>query len=395
MLGQAAWGWYGLAQAAAASAVLVVWIAWRAQRAGHLLRTFLAALAPFLCLLAGIWWLSQPYREAAGRYPEFTRTDTEIRYYSADLKHFLEGGAYRLQWGDLAGTAPAGEARFEGRDRIVLNPGWVALAVAVVAWFGRRRLPRRLATCGGLLCLIGGLGLLLAFGDSVGLPGSGRRIPLLLGLLQEWLSPLRAFRTVWRFSFLATVAVAWWAAAGMELLLAGNRGVRLRRLAAVVLFLLLGLESLPAPVPPVRLLAGGGPAQDDPLAGAPAGAVLTLPAPANEFSEDRTEARWLHRALSHGHPVTGGVSGWVPPWTRSLRARLVACEAGEVPAGPLLAELATAGVRYVELAELPDDPRVPRWRGLLADLGHEASRSAAGFTLYLLTLPRDGSGDSP
>ena len=116
----------------------------------------------------------------------------------------------------------------------------------------------------------------------------------------------------------------------------------------------------------------------------PAGAVLTLPAPPDEYGEDLVEAYWLHRSLSHGHPVTGGASGWVPPYTRRLRERLALCVEGRGDLVSLWNELHTLGVRYVEVQDANDAQREQTWRRLLLEHGFRPTPSAPGYTLYLL-----------
>jgi hypothetical protein len=82
------------------------------------------------------------------------------------------------------------------------------------------------------------------------------------------------------------------------------------------------------------------------------GPVLTLPAPAREYDEDRTEALWLIRSLTTGQPVTGGASGWVPPEVRTLRTRLLDCEEGRADASTILTEMRAKGIFWAEIALL-------------------------------------------
>jgi hypothetical protein len=129
----------------------------------------------------------------------------------------------------------------------------------------------------------------------------------------------------------------------------------------------------------------------DPLAAEPPGAVLTLPAPATEQQEDRTEARWLLRALSHGHPVTGGVTGWVPPRTVALRERLERVLVGAEEVEAVIDDLRAQGVRYVELATADVEAGLPRaaarWRAILAAAGYPESAwrpSVSGYEYLVL-----------
>jgi hypothetical protein len=205
------------------------------------------------------------------------------------------------------------------------------------------------------------VGFVLAFGESVGLPGTDRRLPLPLEGLRTVAPPFQAFRGAWRFSWLLVVAVAWWAAVGVEGLVAARR-----RILGAACIALLTLVSLPGGVPAREVALTGRPVKS---AEAPPGAVATLPAPRDEYAEDVTEALWLARALAIQRPVTGGATGWVPPEIVALRSRLEACEEGrEDPAG-VIAEWRAAGIRTVEIALRPDDPRVAFWRGVLASEG--------------------------
>jgi len=380
MVWQGAWGWYGTAHAAFASLTVLVIEGWRGRRIGLTRRLLLRLVGPILLAGMGIWALATPYIATGKKYSDFERSDGEIRYYSADLKHFLNPGAYRLE-GKLRQKPPVtGTEATMGTSRTVLHPGWLALILAVVGWFGRRKLTPHQQTTGRIMIAVGLVGLVLAFGDSVGLPGSGRRLPLPLGILQDVIQPLRALRTVWRFSFLFTLAVAWWSAAGGQVLWhwRGRRGAGL----AVGLLGLLLVESWPVAVPTVDIPVWGRQGSADPLAGLPAGAVLTLPAPPDEYAEDLTEATWLHRSLSHRHPVTGGVSGWVPPATRELRSRLAACAAGSLEFDTVWAELQAGGVRYIEIAESADADRGGTWRRVLAQHGLVVRPSVPGFIYH-------------
>lgn len=380
MVWQGAWGWYGTAHAAFASLTVLSIQAWRCQRAGHSLRLLGRLVGPVLLAALGIWALAAPYITTAKKYSDYERSDAEIRYYSADLKNFLNPGHHRLEWKLRQETQSCATELMPGISRTVLHPGWLATILAVVGWFGRRKLTPHQQATGRIMIAVGLVGLVLAFGDSVGLPGSDRRLPLPLGIMQDLIQPLRALRTVWRFSFLFTLAVAWWSAAGGQVLWhwRGRRGAGM----AVGLLGLLLLESWPVAVPSVDIPVWGRPDSPDPLAGLPAGAVLTLPAPPDEYAEDLTEATWLHRSLSHGHRVTGGVSGWVPPVTRELRIRLAACVAGSLGFDNVWAELQAAGVHYIEIAEDADADRGGTWRRLLARHGLVTRPSVSGFVYH-------------
>jgi len=374
LVAQAALGWYGFAFALLA--VVVVSMGWCARRVCDLRWGLLvAAVLPLLALLIGVWLLAAPHLNIARQESDFTRHLSEVRWYSADVKHLLNLGAYRNGPDDWTGDAPDDLVRHQGIDRQALHPGWVALILAVLGFVTRKRLSAVQREWGLLLLLAGLAGMILAFGDSVGLPGTDKRALLPLGWLQNILEPARAYRAAWRFSFLFTLAVAWWGAMGWHRLveLSGAKG---RILAHGALVLLL-LESLPAGVPTLALddqsLARPVPSRTE--------AVLTLPAPLNEYAEDHREARWLWRALNTGRPVTGGVTGWVPPGSRDLRRELAACEQGTGNVDDLFAHLAGTGITRVEMFADDDDPRLAYWRTTLRQAVGE-SRTEDGVEIF-------------
>jgi hypothetical protein len=121
-------------------------------------------------------------------------------------------------------------------------------------------------------------------------------------------------------------------------------------------------------------------------ASTPSGAILTLPAPPTEQEEDAIETRWLHRSLATGRPVTGGVSGWVPPATRETRASLAACETGDADPLAVLAELRAQGVVGVEMSVGASEPaRVAFWDEVLTRAGYHGVDTAPGYRFYRLS----------
>ncbi len=231
---------------------------------------------------------------------------------------------------------------------------------------------------------MGTVGLVFSFGDSVGVPGTAARLPLPLDLVRELVPPFKAFRGAWRFSWLMVVAVSWWSAVGMEQLLAKySQGAR-RWLAPLSPLVLLFLLSLPAAVPGLKVPLDGRPG----LTVSQRSAVLTLPAPATEYDEDRTEALWLARTLTTGQPVTGGATGWVPPEIRELRTSLLHCEEGKTKATDLLAEMKKQGIVWAEIALRPgDQKRIGFWRDALREAGavRDDVWPQAGYEMYRLS----------
>jgi len=211
---------------------------------------------------------------------------------------------------------------------------------------------------------MGLVGLILAFGDSVGLPGTDKRFPLPLEWLRTVIPPFKAFRGAWRFSWLFVIAVAWWSAVGVEGLV--KRPGLIGRLVPALVSLLI-LVSLPAAVPALKV----------PLEGRAVlplipqtGPVVTLPAPATEYVEDVTEALWIARTLETGQPVTGGSTGWVPPEIVDFRVQLKACEDGELNPALLFSAWKDLGIVSAEIAIRPGDGRrTDFWRETLLAAG--------------------------
>ncbi len=365
---QAAWGWYGFAYAVVGVAVLIiVWLR-RRVRAGKgmgrdLGTTLKAAWLPAMIAVAAVYLLAQPQLRLSHRYPEFSRSETEVRQGSADIQHLWNRGAYRGRLADWTGRGPVGEERYRGWARQTLHPGWAILLLAVYGWWRRRDLEPEQAAGGRALLLMGLVGLVLAFGDSVGVPGTGVRLPLPLEWLRRLVPPFRAFRGAWRFSWLMTIALAWWAAAGVRMMT--MPGGRLRKLAPAVV-VVMALMALPMGVPAVAVPVRG---YLLPVGQRATGPVLTLPAPVNEYAEDRTEALWIARAQELGRPVTGGATGWVPPPVIALRDRIHDCTGDEALARAFLRRQPQQGIREVELALRPGDGRVDFWRRQLQAVG--------------------------
>ena len=381
---QAAWGWYGLAYALVGIATLMaVWLVRGIRRggtAGGLIGTTArSALLPALAAGVLLVILAQPQLNLSERYPGFSRTSVEVRSGSADIQHLLNRGVYRSAPADWIGRGKTGETRYAGKDRQVLNPGWVTLALAGYGWRKRRDLPEARRRDGTALLIVGLVGMVLAFGDSVGLPFTDGRLPLPLEWLRAVAPPFKAFRGAWRFSWLMVIAVAWWAGIGAGALAAARS--RMRR-AAVPAVLLLALISLPAAIPAQKVPLAGRPLARVSL---PAGAVLTLPAPIDEYAEDRTEALWIARAVELGRPVTGGATGWVPPEIIEFRLRLHRCEQGIEDVQGFLLEMRAAGIVGAEIAlRSADRPRILFWGDALQEFG--AARvdngGLAGYQMY-------------
>jgi hypothetical protein len=388
---QAAWGWYGFSYAAIGVVVLATaWVfnRYRRRKSGwrFVRRVAIHAGLPTVLAAVCVVILAQPQLQLGQRYSDFTRTDDEVRLGSADLKHFFNRGVYRSGPADWVGQGAVGEPRYDGKDRQVLNPGWLVLILAGVGWWRRGYLSFQRRRSGRSLLIMGMVGLVFAFGDSMGLPFTDRRLPLPLDLIRELVPPFKAFRGAWRFSWLLVIALSWWSAVALELFV-DRRGYRkVPAIVPVVLVLLMTLVSLPVAVPGLEVPLDGR-AQTARLL--VTGPVLTLPAPENEYAEDIAEAGWLLRSLQTGQPVSGGATGWVPPEVRHLRTRLKSCEEGDGLALDLLADLSSQGFVLAEIVlREGDESRVAFWRQALEELGAEKYEPwpQDGYAMY--RLPR-------
>ncbi len=383
---QAAWGWHGFAYAVLGVAVLkTAWLAHRFRRKTADGVLFLSVLKktilPFLAMVIAVWFLAQPRLQLDQQYPGFQRGESEIHAGSADLQHFLNRGVYRSGPSDWVGQGLSGAERYGNRERQVLHPGWLALVLFAVGWWRRGYLSFHRRRFGRALLVMGFIGLVLAFGESVGLPGTNFRLPLPFALLRKLVPPVGTFSDIWHFSWLMVVALAWWSAVGVEQL-AQKYQTGFRRWAApLVPLVLLFLLSFPAAVPSLVVPMDGRAG----LVASSGGGVLTLPAPVFMKDEDRTEALWLLRSLTTGLPVTGGTSGWVPPEVRHLRSRISNCEEGRESAADLLSEMRAKGISRAEIAlGLGDEKRVTFWRDALVQVGavREDPWPQAGYEMY-------------
>lgn len=383
---QAAWGWYGFAFTVLGVVVITTaWLVHRFRRQTADKALFIALLKktilPLAVMVVAVWFLAQPQLQLGQRYPSFQRAESEVLTGSADIQHFFNRGVYRSGPSDWIGQGLSGPQRYLERDRQVLHPGWFALALFAVGWWRRGYLTFQRRRFGRSLLVMGVVGLALAFGESIGIPGTSIRLPLPLDMLREWVPPFKAYRFVWRFSWLMVVALAWWSAVGVEqLLLKYTTGYR-RWAAPLLPLVLLFLLSLPAAVPSVPVPMDGHPGPVVTMAGA----VLTLPAPATEYDEDATEALWLLRSLKTGLPVSGGVSGWVPPEVRFMRIRLLNCENGRESAADFLSQLRASGFSRAEIAIRHNDKkRVTFWRDALVEFGavRDDTWPQAGYEMY-------------
>jgi len=372
LVAHAAWGWYGFSFAVVG--VTVVGAAWLIRRllwqtGGRpvIWGMLLGCLLPLAGAVVGVLWLAEPQLQLAARYETFQRSDSEVRLGSSDLRHFFNRGIYRSGPADWIGQGQQDPDRWRDGQRPALHPGWMILGLCAVGWWRRGYLSFHRRRWGRALLLMGLTGLILSFGDSMGLPFTDRRMPLPLAALREVVPFFKAFRGAWRYAWLGSIALAWWSAVGTEQLAlrwpAGPRGWLIPLLPVVLMTVMAFPAGVPARSMPLdgRLMAGLLPVE---------GPVLSLPAPENEWAEDPAEARWLVRALMIGRPVSGGATGWVPPSVVDLRTRLKQCETGAQAVGEVLGDLQRQGFTMAEIVQRPgDDERVAFWRTALRDFG--------------------------
>jgi len=382
---QAAWGWYGFAGTvfvAGTCAVAALWRAVAARRTGDLARQL---AMPLVAAMALVMVLAYPYLQLRSQTPEYTRHLGAVAHYSTQLRMIGNQGPHRLTIDDLGGSEEPTAARALRNTDAVLHPGWLPLLFAVVGLWRWRRLPVAWRSFGVLAIAVGVVGLVMSFGESGGLPpGSGRRVPLPFGYLRDVVVPFQAYRAPVRFAYLGTIALTWFAVVGFDALWRPAAAKAGRWLAAVAL-VLIWIESVPMALLAVPLPVDGRQGRGALPDAVGPGPVLSLPVPPTEADEQPVDALWLHRALATGRPYTGGLSGWVPPVTRELRARLADCEAGHADPVALLDSLATTGLVGAEVAEAHADPvRVAFWKQTLEAQGLVGVTTATGYRFYAL-----------
>lgn len=382
---QAAWGWYGFADAVFVAGTCAVAALWRAVRTGRtwaLLRSLILPVAAALALVVALAW---PYLALRSETPEYTRDVGAVSFYSAQVRFLGNPGPHRLAWADFTGDALPAAERARLNTDAVLHPGWIIAACALVGVWRWRRFTAEQRRFGLLVAGVGVVGMVMAFGESGGLPpGSGNRVLLPFGVLRELFMPFEAYRAPVRFVYLVAVALAWWGAAGMY---GGDprRSRRWHRGLVAAVWMLVWVESVPMAMLAVPVPVDGRSGRHPLPVTTERGAVLTLPAPHDESVEPATEALWLHRALATDHAVTGGLSGWVPPVSRQLRERLAACERGEGAVAELLHDLAAQGVIGAEVALNHAEPaRVAFWCDALEARGLRGRPTAPGYRFYAL-----------
>ncbi len=303
----------------------------------------------------------------------FTRTEAEVRRYSATPAHWLATTSHN-----------PGQAfvPFRSDSEKALYPGTAALALALAGLVLHRRAPR-------LPALAGAGALLVATGFLASLGPSGGLLPLLARLAPPLFGGLRVAA---RFGFVAQAGFGLLAASGAAklLALADKRGARLAIGAALLAGIAADVrqaepfDDRPAPPPPVeRFLAAA-------EAGGP---ILHLP-----LTFEASEAEVVLDSTAHFKPVVNGTLSYVParhaalaaafreaPLPPDLEARVEAWPVGTIVVhdhrlplerrGPLLSWLAEG----LESGRLSGPLRFDHGGGTDWLFGVVAVRGAGGF----------------
>ncbi len=262
---------------------------------------------------------------------------------AAHLDDFLSAGSHNYLLEHVPVIAPRSKVTSRGIENR-LFPGFVAAifgvagAVVVARDFRWRRL---LALIGisGVVCLV------LAFGDWFRL--GGHRIFLPFVVFRHFVPGFSGIRAVSRFTVGFQLALALFAAVGLDTLLRRVRNTRTRTLIVVGLAAFVCLESaiglVFVRVPTTK--DDGGVAQA--LESRPKGVAVELPIKQLKdgslwaYSES---SRQLLALQDHDPRVNGGYSGFEPP---GFGARATALN--HFPAPDALAEARRLGIRYVVL----------------------------------------------
>ncbi len=310
LLLQPLWGFYNLASLwmAVLLAILLLLPSWRGGRG-------LALLVVIAGGLGWAWFSGAPYREAADVVAGFSRGPGSVGPYAGrpfDLLH--PPSVHLLPW----------PRPLPGRP--VLYAGWIwpwlaAAGFWTVLGMERSRERRRLWIALAVAC---GMGLLLAFGRHMPLPGLGE-VPLPLAWLQDrfWVlqslrAPTRLFLPGMLFLGLAGArAWTWWTIELPE----RRRIPRSVGLVGGAIFALALLDLMPGSLETVR-------AHPDREERAllkvlahdrESGAWMAFPTPCREQEERSLDARCMLWAAWIDRPVAGGSSGFVPMEVRRLR----------------------------------------------------------------------------
>jgi hypothetical protein len=266
-------------------------------------------LVSALCIVAAFAPIAAAYFEVRQTYG-FQRTEDEVTNFGADLGAYLHGNE-ALQppiriWRALPHFDKPGGPEGE------VFPGTMAIALAIVALWPRRRSP------GGddparTAVLLYGVIAISAIVLSMGAQPTVWGVPMPVGALYRWLFAhvpgFNGLRVPARFSTVVLLAVAVLASVGLARL-TGRwplRG-RIAMAAATLVFVL--LEGTGGAMPLAFLKPHGRPdrAAYTWVRDAGPGAVLELPA--GELDAVRLTYQYEYQTLFHHHPIVNGASGY-------------------------------------------------------------------------------------
>lgn len=267
----------------------------------------LRVLAPVVLAAAGaLIALFLPYLEVS-RSQGLVRTDADIAKYGATLASYFRPTRDNLYFGPgtrdflrsmLGSWAKPLFYRMENALFAGILPTALFLVGAVAAWRKRDRDP-----WGRGLALVGILCFLLTF-------------PLVYAPLMRVVPGLSGMRVPTRFYVFVSLALAYFAARGVDVL---REKVSSRAAVSAGLLVLLALEMAPRPVrwhrlpreqelPPVYLWIAREPSVK---------AIVELP-----IYEDSRETQYLYASTVHWKPLANGYSGYRPASHRELARRV-------------------------------------------------------------------------
>ena len=285
-----------------------------------------AAAAVVAGLLAGPLALAQ--RRAAAE-AGLERTEERARKGSAHARAWT-----RTAWRQAVPTPGVATADDPGLRSLYPGTALLLLAIAGTVW-GMRRAEHEDEVA--FVATVALIALVLSLGP---------RLAPAYAVLREVVPGYAQIRSLWRFAFVAHVALAALAGVGVHGLLraAGRRRPALVAVAAVAALAVVELwpgpvRTIEAPLPRDHAGAlawiGSQTAPDEPLA--------FLPFPAGEGSEFYAEsAGWMVLQAAHGRPTVNGYSSYFPAGLKEVWAQL---EEGPSDAG--LDALAARGVGHV------------------------------------------------
>ncbi|MGB8953146.1 MAG: discoidin domain-containing protein [Candidatus Aminicenantales bacterium] len=297
----------------------------------------IGAVSLFVCILLAPFFY--PYLKVHGQM-EFARSLNIVKFYSAQLQHFLAVPPWNLVWGKITGSLGAQEWQ--------LYPGLVPVLLAVGLFFRRRRHPaggpeekRRnsapifyLETV--LLAWLLSLGPVIRCSDRELFPGPYR-------ILYNWVPGFRGLRVPSRFAVIMMLGLAVLSGLALARWLGRQRRTGWRICVPILLagMALAEYASFPIPlarvnvgsqIPPIYSLVKEIP-QESPL--------IEFPIPPRGLGKSR-EALYIYYSTYHWRRLVNGYSGYIPP------AYVAIGEAMEgFPSEPTFRLLRNLGVEYV------------------------------------------------